>query len=443
MELQYFGTDGIRGRALASPLTLTEVSHWGRSWANLASSRGIKEFVIGWDPRLSSESLVKAFLSGVGESIRTCIVGLAPTPTVAYITANRPLAWGIVFSASHNPPDDNGIKSFDNCGEKTSQEDEFALETAFKNMHTTSTADSTKIDLTIKNKLIDTYISHLSGIDIPDDIVVVIDCANGATAPWAPLLLRGKSIHWIGVPANGAKINLGTGSSNIDCLASKVRELKADIGIAFDGDGDRCLMVDQNGDLVDGDQLIWLISQELHKAKKLINGVVGTIMSNSGLEEALLGLGVPFVRTAVGDKHMLRELNRLGWQLAAEASGHVIQKQISPSGDGLATAITAVRALIGYNVLDRWSWRFKPWHMRMVNLNTTNHKPIESCKNILTATKNIRSTYGNNVRTVIRWSGTESKLRLMAETKSEALTNEILSILEHAARTDLVVNSDA
>lgn len=439
MELQYFGTDGIRGRAFDSPLTLEEVSRWGKSWANLANSRGIQEFVIGWDPRLSSEPLVRAFLSGVGKIVRTCLLGIVPTPAVAYIAANKPFTWGLMFSASHNPPEDNGIKSFNNHGEKISEEEELALEAAFNRIGTTSTSDAEHANLATQNTLINLYINHLNSVDLPDDMTVVVDCANGATAPWAQLLLHGKNIHWLGVPADGTKINLGNGSSNISYISNKVRELKADMGIAFDGDGDRCLMVDANGDLIDGDQLIWLIAQDLYKKQQPPSGVVGTIMSNSGLEEALFDLGIPFVRTAVGDKHMLRELARRNWELAAEASGHVIQKYISPSGDGLATALTAMRALISRSLPERWSWQFRPWHMQLVNLNAANHKPIESCQNLLNATKNLESKYGSEVRIVIRWSGTESKLRLMAETKSESITNEVLSILESAAQADLVI----
>jgi len=440
MELQYFGTDGIRGRAFASPLTLEEVSRWGRSWANLARSRGIQEFVIGWDPRISSEPLVKAFLSGVNNIMRTCILGVVPTPAVAYIVANRPFAWGLIFSASHNPPEDNGIKSFNGLGEKTSAEEELALEAEFNRIGAIAIKDTTNIDITIQHNIIDTYINHLKGIDIPDDLSVVVDCANGATAPWAQLLLRGKKIHWLGVPADGTKINLGTGSSNICHISNKVRELKADMGIAFDGDGDRCLMVDANGNLIDGDQLIWLIVQDLYKQQQKPLGVVGTIMSNSGLEEALLALDIPFVRTAVGDKHMLRELARRNWKLASEASGHVIQKHISPSGDGLATSLTAMQALISRNSSERWSWQFKPWYMHLVNLNAKIHQPIESCKTLSNVTKNLESQYGPDIRIVIRWSGTESKLRLMAETKSKSLTYKILNALECAARTDLIIS---
>lgn len=440
MELRYFGTDGIRGRAFASPLTLAEVSRWGKAWANVATKRGINEFVVGWDPRLSSEPLVKAFLTGAGEVMRTCILGLVPTPAIAYVVASRPLAWGLMFSASHNPPEDNGIKSFDSCGTKFFEKDELALESEFNKLHAFSVPTSSHIDLSVNYPAVNNYIDHLGGLDLPDSTTVVIDCANGATAPWAPLLIRGKGVHWLGIPADGAKINLGTGSSNIDNVAGKVRELKADMGIAFDGDGDRCLMVDANGNLIDGDQLIWLIVQELYKTKEYVQGVVGTIMSNSGLEKALLNLGIPFVRTAVGDKHMLRELAQRNWILAAEASGHVIQKHISPSGDGLATAITAMRTLIDYNANDRWSWQFKPWHMRLVSLDVIAPKPIESCKNLSSATKDIESKYGAAARIVIRWSGTETKLRIMVETKSEVITNNIVNTLKYAAQRDFTNN---
>jgi len=154
---------------------------------------------------------------------------------------------------------------------------------------------------------------------------------------------------------------VGVGSTHMEQLAAKVTELGAAAGIAFDGDGDRCLMVDGQGVVVDGDQLLWLLAQDLHHSGRPLPGVVGTVMSNGGLEEALGGLGIPFVRTPVGDKHMLRELARRGWDLAAEASGHIVQKHVGPSGDGMATALAALAALLRRGGADRWSWRFQPW----------------------------------------------------------------------------------
>jgi len=358
MELKYFGTDGIRGVAFEPPLTLEEAARWGRAWAEIAQARGIEELVVGWDPRLSSEPLAQAFVAGLGGQLRLCVLGLVPTPAVAHAAQARPLAWGLMISASHNPPGDNGIKGFDGKGEKLPEEDEAALEAVFENLPAQTGPARPMI---LQSAVTDAYIRHLGGVDLPAGLTLVVDCAHGATAPWAPLLFRGPGIHWLGVPADGARINVGVGSTHLDQLSAKVKELGASAGIAFDGDGDRCLMVDSAGALIDGDQLIWLLAQDQHRPGRPLAGVVGTVMSNGGLEEALQGLGIPFVRTPVGDKHMLRELARRGWDLAAEASGHIVQKHVGPSGDGMATALAVLAALLRRLPDQRWSWRFQPW----------------------------------------------------------------------------------
>jgi len=437
MELRYFGTDGIRGRAYDSPLTLGEAGRWGQAWARVARSRGIEELVIGWDPRLSSEPLAGAFVAGLDGALRLCILGMVPTPAVAHTVSIRPRAWGLMLSASHNPPEDNGIKGFDGKGEKLPEEDEAELEAVFD---TLSARPSAPAELPIQAAVVDNYIRHLGGVDLPPDMVLVVDCAHGATAPWAPLLLRGEGIHWLGVPADGARINLGVGSTHMDHLAAKVKEVGALAGIAFDGDGDRCLMVDAKGELVDGDQLLWLLAQDLHKAGQPLPGVVGTLMSNGGLEQALAAQGTPFVRTAVGDKHMLRELARRDWHLAAEASGHVVQKLVGPTGDGMATSLAALRALLHRAPADRWAWRFEPWPLRLVNIVARDRRPVEDCPLLLAAIQALETSHGGDLRMVIRWSGTEPKLRLMVEAKAQDLMNSALQALESAARTDLALD---
>jgi phosphoglucosamine mutase len=434
MELKYFGTDGIRGVAFEPPLTLPEAARWGRAWAQIAEARGIGELVIGWDPRLSSEPLAQAFVAGMGGRLRLCVLGMVPTPAVAHAASTRPLAWGMMISASHNPPEDNGIKGFDGKGEKLSEEDEAALEAVFD---TLAEQTGPVRPLVIEQAVIDAYLRHLGGLDLPAGVSLVVDCAHGATAPWAPLLFRGAGVHWLGVPADGARINVGVGSTHLDQLTAKVRELGATAGIAFDGDGDRCLMVDGAGALVDGDQLMWLLAQDLHRSDQPLPGVVGTVMSNGGLEAALRDLGIPFVRTPVGDKHMLRELGRRGWDLAAEASGHIVQKHVGPSGDGMATALAALGALLRRLPEDRWSWRFQPWPLRLVNILATGRRPVEDCERLAAAIQDLEAAHGAALRMVIRWSGTEPKLRLMVEAKETGLMNRALEALELAARADL------
>ena len=437
MALKFFGTDGVRGKAFETPLTLDETARWGAAWAQVAQARGIRELVIGWDPRLSSVPLAEAFVSGLQGRIRPCVIGMVPTPAVAYAAHLRPGAWGLMISASHNPPGDNGLKGFDSLGEKLSEEDEAAVEAAFLAQPELRAARS---PLTIDGTIARDYIRQLGSVDLPADFSMAVDCAHGATASWAPQVLRGGNIHWMGLPADGARINVGVGSTYIETLAAKVRETGSALGIAFDGDGDRCLMVDAEGDLVDGDQLLWLLAQDLHSRGGSLPGVVGTLMSNGGLEEALGGLEVPFVRTQVGDKFMLRELSKRNWDMAAEASGHVIQKHIGPSGDGLATALAALRALIHREPSQRWTWRFPAWPLRLVNIDARDRRPVEACPRLQEAMETIQATRGRDLRMVVRWSGTEPKLRLMVEARSASLMDEALETLEIAARADLALD---
>jgi phosphoglucosamine mutase len=220
-------------------------------------------------------------------------------------------------------------------------------------------------------------------------------------------------------------------------LQEEVRRTGADAGIAFDGDGDRCLFVDAQGHIVDGDQLIWLLAQDLHREHAPLPGVVGTLMSNGGLEHALQELGIPFARTQVGDKFMLRELGRCGWDLAAEASGHIIQKHLGPSGDGLGTAIACLQALLHKSPAQRWAWQFTPWPLKLVNLNARDRRPVEACERLQRVVTELANKHGDTVRVVVRWSGTEPKLRLMVEAKDETSMLEALQGLEGAARADL------
>ncbi len=434
MNLTYFGTDGVRGLALASPLTLEETKRWGRAWAEVAQARGIQEMVLGWDPRTSSEPLARAFAHGVGDRLRLCVLGMVPTPAVSWVTDRRPQAWGLMISASHNPPEDNGIKGFDDHGEKLSEEDEAAIEAAFDSI---SDIEGTPRDLTCYPEHVEAYLDHLKGLDLPEGFKVVVDCAHGATAPWASRLLRGPGVRFLGVPADGKRINVGVGSTHMDSLQEEVRKTGSDLGIAFDGDGDRCLLVSPEEGLVDGDQLIWLLAQDLHAKHASLPGVVGTVMSNGGLEQALQDLDIPFVRTQVGDKFMLRELGKLGWDLAAEASGHIIQKHLGPSGDGLATAIACLEALLSRTPEQRWAWQFKPWPLKLVNIKAQERRQLEECTQLTRVAQDLEARFSSTMRVVVRWSGTEPKLRLMVEAQDEASMLDALQRLEQAARADL------
>jgi len=339
-----------------------------------------------------------------------------------------------MISASHNPPEDNGLKGFNELGEKLEEDQERAIEAAFETLPEPTTISAPPGRLELRP-----YLSHLGGIDLPDDFKVVIDCAHGATAEAALELFRGRGLHWLGVPADGPRINVGVGSTHLDALSTAVLAHQAQLGIAFDGDGDRCLLVDGSGRTVDGDQMVWLLAQDRVACNDAPPGVVGTLMTNGGLAQALAQAGIPFVRTAVGDKFLLREMARRGWDLAAEASGHLIQKRVGPSGDGLAAALSILRALLHRPADRRWEWTFRPWPQRLVNVVARDRKAIEACVDLTSAMAAVDARWGEGVRQVVRWSGTEPKLRLMVEAQESAWVDQALHELEAAARRDLTL----
>ncbi len=439
MNLRYFGTDGIRGVALRTPLTLEEVSRWGAAWVRVAREAGVNQLVVGWDPRSSSGPMSEAFSLGVGLGLKVLILGMAPTPavswTVARLSAEGEKTWGLMISASHNPPEDNGLKGFNELGEKLEEDQERAIEAAFD-----EPAEPTTITAPLAHLDLQPYLDHLQGIDLPADFRVVIDCAHGATAEAALDLFRGGSIRWLGVPADGPRINVGVGSTHLGALSTEVIAHKAHLGIAFDGDGDRCLLVNGAGEVVDGDQMVWLLAQDRVACGDAPPGVVGTLMTNGGLAQALGNAGIPFVRTPVGDKFMLREMAKQNWDLAAEASGHLIQKRVGPSGDGLAAALSVLKALLHRPVDRRWAWTFQPWPQRLVNMLARDRKAVSTCDGLVAAMATIDARWGVGVRQVVRWSGTEPKLRLMVEAQETAWVDQALVELEMAARLDLVMD---
>lgn len=438
MTLRYFGTDGIRGPAFAPPLTLDETARWGRAWAEVAARRGVRTLVLGWDPRTSSPPLAQAFLAGLGTLVRPRVLGMVPTPAVAWATARENRrgeggAWGVMLSASHNPPEDNGIKGFNGAGEKLEAAEEEALEAAFEEG---TCAEHAPAFLEVDREPMEAYLAHLGLLELPPGLPVVVDCAHGAAAPWAYRVLGG-AVAWCGVPADGSRINVGVGSTHLEHVQEEVRRRGAALGLAFDGDGDRCLLVDDQGALVDGDQMLWLLALDRLASGDPPPGVVGTLMSNGGLEEALAGRGIAFERTPVGDKFLLRRLADTGWDLAAEASGHLIQKRLGPSGDGLATAQAVLRALLRRPAGRRWDWRFRAWPLRLVNLRAAERRPVEACAALQAAMAELREAHGTNLRLVVRWSGTEPKLRLMGEARDPGLLESAMARLEAAAGRDL------
>jgi len=441
VALHYFGTDGIRGRAFEPPLTIEDAHRWGGAWAHAAKLNGVQTLVIGWDGRVSCEAILRTFLAGFGSAAKTVLLGVVPTPAVAWITSRLPNAWGLVISASHNPPKDNGIKGFASDGTKLAEDTEQAIEAAFDAtpayMVGALVSQQMGGDLALQQGPMEEYLAHLGGLALPDNFPVVVDCAHGATAPWAIRPFSG-AVQWVGTPADGERINVGVGSAHLDTLRKQVLASKAAAGVAFDGDGDRCLILDGRGELVDGDQMLWLLAQETQKRDGKLPGVIGTVMSNGGLERGLKELGVPFVRTPVGDKYMVRELASTGWNLAAEASGHLIQRHIGPTGDGMATALAVLRIIIERPAKHRWDWRFAQWPLRLLNIKTKGRKDLEQCPTLQKVIREANKEHGDSIRLVIRWSGTEPLLRLMAEAKEQWRVDKVIDDLADAAKADLL-----
>lgn len=434
MSLKYFGTDGIRGKAFEHPLTRRDVARWGQSWSEIALEHKIDTLILGHDPRVSSVPLLEAFISLIKPSLRLVYLGMVPTPVLAYETSNSPRSWGVMFSASHNPYEDNGIKGFSSSGEKLEEAIESAIENSFDS---TSFDDSHQINFSALPDIQDhTYLRTHEPMSLPKAWRIAIDCAHGAASNIAKDLFLGENIQWIGTPADGKRINYQVGCTHLETLQNIIRANKLDFGFAFDGDADRCLFVDSQGEVFDGDQILWLLLRDRIRTGQPPSGAVGTVMTNGALEDLITKAGIPFLRTPVGDKFILRAMATLNYPLGAEASGHVIQKDLGPTGDGLATALSVCKIIRDIGFQNVFGSRFTPYPHQLISLTTKFKKPIEQCGS-LNQVLHALATEFPNLRTVIRWSGTENKIRLMAEAPDRHLVIMALERLQQAALTDL------
>lgn len=432
MALQYFGTDGIRGKAFEGVLSKEHLIRWGLAWSEVAATEKIKKIFIGRDSRVSSKSILEIFSHAVHDAIEIVDLGVIPTPFLSYEISHHPQSWGVMISASHNPPEDNGIKGFDHQGNKLPERLELALEKVFDSFGGVQQART----LPLKHGSPTHYIEDHPGLLVPDSWGLVIDCAHGSAAAVARDFFIGPVIHWIGTPADGNRINVKVGCTHLETVKQKVIETKSQMGIAFDGDGDRCLVVDESGTVFDGDQILWALVKERIHNQDAPKGVVGTLMTNGALEVALRTLGIPLLRTAVGDKHIHRELEAKGWDLGGEASGHIIQKRKCPTGDGIQTALSLLDIVSHHGFTHLFNHRFDPFPHRLLNLKTSQRRPLNECMTLVDAQKNVGRQMPD-VRVVIRWSGTENLLRIMVESPSLRSMTDALEILKSAALNDL------
>lgn len=428
---KYFGTDGIRGRAGKFPITADFFTKLGFAAGKVLTqeiSLNKKPIVvIGKDTRVSGymlESALEAGFSAAG--VNVYLTGPIPTPAIAFLTKVLRAQVGVVISASHNLYEDNGIKLFSGEGKKLDDHIEAKIE---KLLDTTKNLDSEIIG---KAKRIDDaqgrYVEFCKNT-FPKDLSleglnIVLDCANGATYQVAPKIFSelGAEVSTIGNTPNGSNINNGCGSTDLQSLIDKVRNINADLGIAFDGDGDRVLMVSSDGAIIDGDQLLFIIVKAAVNANHFKGGVVGTLMTNLAVEERLKELNIPFERSNVGDRYVSEQLQSKQWNYGGENSGHILLNKFHSTGDGIISALQVLKSIQEQNIsFDQAVSEIILYPQ--VLLNITTHDDIDLDDSIISeATDEAKKIMNQEGRVLLRKSGTEPKIRIMTESKNSSLT---------------------
>ena len=418
---KYFGTDGIRGPVGTPPITADFVLKLGWAAGKTFSPSGGGNILIGKDTRISGylfESALEAGLASAG--VHVTMLGPMPTPAVAYLTRAVSADAGIVISASHNPFSDNGIKFFSSEGRKLPDEVELEIERLIDEpMTTVASADLGKADR--MNDAVGRYVEFCK-TTFPKSLnlkqmKLVVDCAHGATYKIAPAVFQelGAQVIAIGCSPDGLNINEGFGATSPEALAERVIQEGADLGIALDGDGDRLVMVDHLGEVVDGDELLLIIA--LHQQAKglLTGGVVGTLMSNLGLEVALKDRGIAFARAQVGDRYVVAKLLQEGWHLGGEGSGHILCLDRATTGDGVVSALQVLRAITDQGkTLAELKTAMTKFPQVMINVPANSAKVMEN-NAVQSAVRDVDAVLGDKGRVLLRPSGTEPLIRVMVE----------------------------
>lgn len=422
MSKKYFGTDGIRGRVGEHPITAEFMLKLGWATGRVLGRAGGDLVIIGKDTRISGymfESALEAGLSAAGIDIR--LLGPMPTPGIAYLTRTLHACAGIVISASHNPYFDNGIKFFSRQGAKLPDEVEFAIEEELdKPMETVDSARLGKAERVpdAGGRYIEFCKSTVPMSLSLRGLKLVIDCANGATYNVAPSVFDelGASVVNIGVEPDGLNINQDCGSTRPEWLQKSVRDHGADAGIALDGDGDRVIMVDNRGELVDGDELLFIIACSRQRQGKLGGSVVGTLMSNLGLEHALQAQGIAFERARVGDRYVLERLQQGGGTLGGESSGHIICLDRTTTGDGVVAALQVLAAMVQEGrPLHELKAGMKKYPQHMINVPVSRGVNLETAPIVQDAVRAVERRLNGRGRVLLRPSGTEPVVRVMVE----------------------------
>lgn len=434
MSRKYFGTDGIRGRVGEFPITPEFVMKLGFAAGKVFASQGKRKILIGKDTRISGymfESALEAGLSAAG--VDSWLLGPMPTPGIAYLTRTFHADAGIVISASHNPFYDNGIKFFSADGSKLDDDTEDAIESLLDQPMDIVASDELGKARRIEDaagRYVEFCKSTVFGLSLKG-MRIVLDCAHGATYQIAPLVFDelGADVVTIGNQPDGVNINEKVGSTSPKALQAKVVELRADLGIAFDGDGDRVVMVDHKGELVDGDELIYMIARNQYDQDQLQGGVVGTLMTNMGMELALKELSIPFERANVGDRYVMQKLYENNWALGGENSGHILCLNATTTGDGIVAALQVLQGLQAHGqTLNQYKQGMSKFPQIMKNVKVSD-KSIVNNESVVEAVKQAEAEMAGRGRVLLRPSGTEPVVRVMAEGEDEAQVNALVDRL--------------
>ena len=443
MEKLHFGTDGIRGRVGEGAINPEFVLKLGWAVGRVLAGTNAGKVVIGKDTRISGymfESALEAGLTAAG--IDSLLLGPMPTPAIAYLTRTLHADAGIVISASHNPFHDNGIKFFSADGTKLSDEIELAIEAelgkALVCVDSSSLGKAERIG-DAAGRYIEFCKSTISSRISLKGMTIVVDCAHGATYHVAPSVFDelGAKVISIGVNPDGLNINEKCGSTHPEALQQAVLEHQADVGIALDGDGDRLIMVDRQGEVLDGDELLYIIARSRMSEGRLEGGVVGTVMSNLGLEVALNRDGIAFQRARVGDRYVMELLMRDGWMLGGESSGHIICLDRTTTGDAIVSALQVLYAMIRSDLpLHELKSGMTKYPQHMINVRVSGKVDLAGSAPIQAAISETEAQLGNRGRVLLRPSGTEPLVRVMIEGEDGAqviaLTRQLAAAVDEA-----------
>ncbi|MCR4535202.1 phosphoglucosamine mutase [Shewanella xiamenensis] len=448
MSRKYFGTDGVRGKVGTFPITPDFAMKLGWAAGTVLASTGTKEVLIGKDTRSSGymlESAMEAGFSAAG--VNVALIGPMPTPAVAYLASTFRADAGVVISASHNPFYDNGIKFFSNTGTKLNDAQELQIEALLEQALEHNALQCVASEKLGKVRRIDdaagryiefckgTFPNHLSLAGLK----IVADSAHGAAYHIAPNVYRelGAEVISINDKPNGVNINDHCGATHLDSLQSAVMIHEADLGIALDGDADRVMFVDHNGHVVDGDEILFILAKAAHQKGEMQGGVVGTLMSNLGLELALKQMDIPFVRAKVGDRYVVEQLKQTGWKLGGEGSGHILSLQHASTGDGIVASLQVLKAILESDkrLADLKAGMAKlPQVLINVRLTSGSADSILAKDSVKQAVLTAEEVLGGKGRVLLRKSGTEPLIRVMVESTDIALTQQQAEFIAEAVK---------